>query len=143
VGQFRGYARLLHDEAQGWLRMRGPIGEVLAATAAEGRQLDRGNPSPGSLGQDFLPIGLHITNAVRAHSRYGGARLGRLQAAVHLRNGIARDDESNIALARSRGAVPTLGSFRRHRKALSSLVVDMDLVVAQHLRRLDNGHLPW
>jgi hypothetical protein len=123
--------------------MRGPIGEVLAATAGEGRQLDRGNPSPGSLGQDFLLVGLHLTNAVRAHSRYGGPRLARLEAAVHLRNGIAHDDESKIALARSRGAVPTLGSFRRHREALGHLVVDMDVVVAQHLSRLDNGHLPW
>jgi hypothetical protein len=24
-----------------------------------------------------------------------------------------------------------------------SAVVDMDMVVAQHLSRLDNGHLPW
>ena len=143
VGQFQGYARLLHDEALDWLRPRGPIAEVLAATAAQGRQLDRGNPSAGSLGQDFLLLGLQITNAVRGHSRYGGSRLERLEAAVHLRNGIAHDDESKIALAQSHGAVPTLPSYRRHRRALGRLAVDMDVVVAQHLSRLGNGPLPW
>lgn len=143
VGQFQGYARSLHDEALDWLRPRGPIAAVLAATAAQGRQLDRGNPSAGSLGQDFLQLGLQITNALRAHSRYGGSRLDRLEAAVHLRNGIAHADEAKIALAGTNGAVATLPSYRRHRRALDHLAVDMDAVVAQHLSRLGSGPAPW
>jgi hypothetical protein len=123
--------------------MSGPIGEVLGATAGEGRQLDRDNPSPGSLGKDFLLVGLHLTNAVRAHARCGGPRLQKLDAAVHLRNGTAHDDESKIALARSCGAVPTFEASGDTERPLAASLWTLTWSWRNNLSRLGNGHLPW
>lgn len=116
---------------------------MLAQTASQGRMLDRGNPSGGSLGQDFGKIGLQLTTAVRGRSQHGAGRLDRLAAAVDLRNGIAHDDASKIALAQSSGARPTLPSYRTHRRAIERLTVDMDVVVAHHLGSLVRTTPPW
>lgn len=146
VGQFQGFARGLHDETLGWLRARGPVAKVLADNAAIARQLDKGNPHPGSLGNDFAKIGLRLSDEV-GRRRWGQRRLHRLDRAVKLRNGVAHDDPSKIALAAegpaADQALPTLASYRAHREALDHLAQDIDEVVAAHLAALLGTDVPW
>ncbi|MGI9017371.1 MAG: hypothetical protein ACR2HR_09775 [Euzebya sp.] len=146
VGQFQGFARGLHDETLDWLRVQGQVARVLADNAAIDRQLDKGNPHPGSLGNDFAKIGLRLSDEVGTR-RWGKRRLHRLDRAVKLRNGVAHDDPSKIALAAAGPmtdrALPTLASYRTHREALDHLAEDIDEVVAAHLATLLGMALPW
>lgn len=142
VGQFQAFARALHDEALDWLRQQSPVAKQLAELAAGGRSLDRGNPHPGSLGEDFGRLGMVFSDAVQQRT-HGSTRMERLNAAVHLRNGIAHGDQRQIGLAARRGAVPTLRSYRVHRSAVNGLAVDMDDVVAHHVSVLTGQPRPW
>lgn len=146
VGQFQGFARGLHDEALDWLRAQGSVATVLADNAAIGRQLDKENPHPGNLGADFAKIGLRLSAEV-GKRRWGAKRLHRLDRAVKLRNGVAHDDPSKVALA-AQGpatdqALPTLASYRTHRAALDHLASDIDETLAAHLSTLVGTALPW
>lgn len=147
VGQFQGFARALHDEAVDWLLDHGPVAAVLADQAVVNRQLDKGSPHPGALAGDFGRLGLDLNGQVRTTSRWGSRRLHRLDRAVRLRNGIAHDDPAGLAQAAagapSEQAVPSLNSFRVHRRALDRLAVDMDRVVARHLGSLTGARQPW
>lgn len=147
VGQFQGFARALHDEAADWLRSRGTVDTILANQAVVNRQLDKSNPHPGALASDFGRLGLDLNGQVRTTSRWGNRRLHRLDRAVRLRNGIAHDDPAGLAKAASGApseqAVPSLSSFRIHRRALDGLAVDMDRLVARHLGSLTGARQPW
>lgn len=146
VGQFQEFARGLHDESLDWLRAQGPLATVLADNAALDRQLDKGNPHPGSLGNDFAKIGLRLSEEINKR-RWGKRRLHRLDRAVKLRNGVAHGDQSGFAKAAvgppGEAALPTLASYRTHRAAVDHLAVDMDEVVASHLSALLGTGLPW
>ena len=142
VGQFQSFARTLHDDALDWLRLHSPVARQLADVAATNRSLDRTNPHPGALGEDFGRLGMQFSATIRQR-RYGTTRLERLNAAVTLRNGIAHGDETKLAEARDMDAIPTLGSYRRHRSAVDGLTVDMDDAVAHHLSALTGQPRPW
>lgn len=146
VGQFQSFARSLHDEALDLLRQGPPLARQLAVLAARERRLDRANPSPGALAEDFGRLGMTFTSAVKGR-RHGGSRLTRLERAVALRNGVEHADASKVAAAAARPlndrAIATLTSYRRHRRALDGLAQDMDAVVAQHLGLLTGQAPPW
>ena len=78
---------------------------------------------------------------------HGATRLNRLEQAVELRKGIAHADDVQIArvanLAPNRRAVRTLDSYRKHRRALHGLAVDVDDVVADHVGGLSGQGRPW
>jgi hypothetical protein len=147
VGQFQSYTRDLHDEGLDWLRQQSPLARTLADLASRNRRLDRGNPSPAALSEDFARLGLRLQAALRQRSSRNDMRLLRLEKAVHLRNGIAHDDSSELAKAaegpRAERAVPTLTSYRIHRRALNALAIAVDDVVAEHLGRLASTSRPW
>jgi hypothetical protein len=147
VGQFQSFARALHDEAVEWLRQHSPVASALADLATTSRRLDQGNPSPAALSEDFGSLGLWLQAALRQRSPRNRMRLLRLERAVFLRNGIAHDDQSQVAKARA-GApnervVPTLTSCRTHRQAFSALAGSVDVVVAHHLSTLVTESRPW
>lgn len=142
VGVFQSFARALHDDALDCLRQQSPVARQLADVAATNRNLDRGNPHPGSLGEDFGRLGIQFSRTIRQR-RYGSGRIKRLDAAVTLRNGIAHGDRAKIAEAAGDGAVPTLTSYRRHRSAVDGLTVDMVDAVAHHLSVLTGQPRPW
>lgn len=146
VGQFQDFARTLHDEALDWLRQHSAISKQLAELAARNRRLDKGNPSSGALGEDFGRIGMKFTATLKTR-RHGESRLERLDRAVTLRNGIAHADPAKIAAAADPPAtalaVAKLSSYRRHRRALNGLAMDIDAVVAHHLGTLTGQAPPW
>lgn len=146
VGQFQSFARSLHDEALDVLRRGSPTSAQLATLAAQTRKLDTGNPRPSALGSDFGRLGMKLVPSIQSRA-HGATRLDRLEQAVELRNGIAHADDARIArlahLAPNRRAVRTLASYRRHRRALNGLVVDMDDVVADHVGGLTGQGRPW
>ncbi len=141
AGRFQQYCRDLHDEALDHLRAQGPIAAQFARQAAAGRLLDRGNPSRGSLGADFGRLGLALITDLKAR-RHGPSRLDRLDATIDMRNGIAHGDVTQVAAANAAGARATLSSYRRHRRALDGLTVDIADVVKHHLHTL-TGAAPW
>lgn len=141
VGRFQHFSRDLHDEALDHLRQQGPIATVFAQHAATGRFLDKGNPSRSSLGSDFARLGLTLMDDLKART-HGPKRLDRLDAALDMRNGIAHGDASKVATAEAAGAAATLPAYRRHRRALNGLSVDMTAVAAHHLHTLP-GAAPW
>lgn len=141
VAQFQAYARTLHDDALSHLRGQSNVAHQLAVVAAVSRFLDKGNPSPWSLGQDFGKLGMEFEKVIR-QGTYGASRLQRLDAAVALRNGIAHGDARRVQEAARKGARPTLHSYRSHRRALNGLVSAMSRALAEHLRTL-TGSAPW
>lgn len=146
VGQFQAFARNLHDEALDWLRQGTPVARQLAVLSARERRLDRANPSPGALAEDFGRLGMKFTAAIKGR-QHGARRLVRLERAVDLRNGIAHADVGKVAAAadppNSDRATTTLNSYRKHRSAFNGLAEDMDAVVAQHLGLLTGHVQPW
>jgi len=65
AAEFQGFARDLHDLACDlfalWTAPLNPAVErVVRASLAEGRELDRGNAHPGSIGRDFGRFGFEV-----------------------------------------------------------------------------------
>lgn len=146
VGQFQAFARNLHDEALDWLRQGTLVARQLAVLAARERRLDKANPGPGALAEDFGRLGMKLPAAVKGR-QHGARRLVRLERAVDLRNGIAHADAGKVAAAaappKNDRAISTLNSYRKHRRAFNGLAEDMDAVVAQHLGLLTGHTPPW
>lgn len=146
VGQFQAFARNLHDEALDWLRQGTLVAQQLAVLAARQRRLDKVNPSPGALAEDFGRLGMKFPVAIKGR-QHGARRLVRLERAVALRNGIAHADVGQVAAAaappKNDRAISTLNSYRKHRRAFNGLAEDMDAVVAQHLGLLTVQTPPW
>lgn len=148
VGQFQRFARTLHDDALDWLQQQqSPLAGVLADLASRGRRLDRGNPTPDALSADFGKLGMRLHSALRDEDPRNLRRLGRLERAVALRNGIAHDDPRQITQATAgpseERAMPTLTSYRIHRRAFNALATAMDATVADHLGTLASTTKPW
>lgn len=146
VAQFQSFARTLHDEALDSMRSHSRPATTLADLAARNRRLDRGNPSPSALAEDFGRLGLSLLPTLQQRSSRNAKRLERLGSAVIIRNAIAHEDRSQLArvtAGRSQDrAVPTLTSYRTHRRALNALAAVMDAVVAEHLVTLI-AEPPW
>lgn len=140
VAQFHSFSRTLHDEALDWLRQQSLLAGTLAALASRGRRLDRGNPTPSALSDDFGKLGLKLEPALRQRSPRNTRRLVRLERAVALRNGVVHEDSGQIARAAAgpsvERAVPTLTSYYIHRRALNALAAALDAVVAEYLASL-------
>lgn len=147
LAQFHSFTRTLHDEALDRLRQQSLLAGTLADTASRGRRLDRGNPTPDALSGDFGKLGLRLDSALRQRSPRNTRRLVRLERAVALRNGIVHDDPGQIARATAgpsvERAVPSLTSYRTHRRALNALAIALDAVVAEHLASLMATTRPW
>ena len=60
-GQFPGFCRDLHTECVDHLAgiiPNVPLQAIFLAEARRDRKLDKGNPSPGNIGQDFNRLGI-------------------------------------------------------------------------------------
>lgn len=150
AAEFQGYCRDLHDlttdEFAQWTgQLNGALQHVITARLTEGRQLDRGNAHPGSLGSDFGRFGLQLWKEL-ARRRPARASKWReaLEALNDARNGIAHADASKIAGLVQRGyPLSQLRTTRRFRGALDGLAPMLDDVVADHLGRLFQVPKPW
>jgi hypothetical protein len=141
AAEFQGFARELHDEAAralaAVLAPGDPVRQrTLIVPYQKQRRLARGNASPASLGEDFGLFGLRLWEGLRRLYPIRGQQWhDRLALLNEARNGLAHADDQKVAKVTSAGWPLTLRSARRWRGMLDGLVVGMDRVVYEHLRR--------
>lgn len=143
--QFQGFCRDLHSECVDHLRqIIQPtwLQEMLSAEFLLHRKLDRGNPTPGSLGDDFNRLGLEFDfwREVNRISRRNKNRQKHLDELNYWRNAIAHHDFDPEKLG-GRKTLP-LKRIRRFRSVCNALATDFDRVMAKHLETV-TGSNPW
>jgi hypothetical protein len=144
AAQFQGFCRDLHSESANFIvRMVAPpppLRRLLDAELVRGRQIDRGNAQPGSLGADFGRLGVDLWDEVDGFDAKCVARRSQLKVLNDWRNAIAHQDFNPTAL----GGATTLRlrQVRKWRAACHGLAVAFDEVMYQHLQALA-GQAPW
>lgn len=148
AAEFQGFARDLHDLAcdrfASWTAPTSPAVEsVIRNRLSEGRDLDRGNARPGSLGRDFGRFGFEVWPALATRdlaSTKHNESLERLNAA---RNAVAHDDAAAQAALRSQGYPLVLRTYHRWRGDLDALAGNLDVEVSHQLGRIFGRPAPW
>jgi hypothetical protein len=141
ASQFQGFCRQLHSESVEHLvkAMPPPLQKVVRDEFKWGRQLDRGNATPGTIGADFGRLGVEFwTEVDRVDARNPNRRmvLDRLNV---WRNAIAHQDFDPAKLG---GTTLHLARVRRWRIACHHLARAFDEVMLRHLSSL-TGSPPW
>lgn len=143
AGQFQGFCRDLHTEATDYLvSVVRPVAlrNILRASLVGGRQLDRGNAQPGSLGSDFARLGLDLWPAILALHRWNATRRERLEELNAWRNAIAHQ---NFDPQRLGGRTEIwLQDVDRYRSTCQALTVMLDRVAREQVEAL-TGSRPW
>lgn len=139
---FQGYCRDLHSECANWF-VDGITSPALRASCRNAivlnRKLDRGNPHPGHLGEDFKRFGVGFWDEVRTLDARNRLCQNRLEELNHWRNAVAHQDFDPAKL----GARPLhLGTIRRWRRVCDRLATAFDEVMRRHLQRI-NAASPW
>jgi hypothetical protein len=146
VAHFQRYCRASHTEAAKALAASVPdpgFVSVIEGLLAQGRLLDRGNPTPAALGSDFGRFGFKLWPKLEGDDRRNRMRKEQLQRVCEWRNGITHGD-----LPRKRAAgllvpvVLTLATCRSWRGALDGLAVSIDRITAAQCRSLGCPE-PW
>jgi hypothetical protein len=144
ASQFQGFCRDLHTESVDHLLSAiapvPPLRPILRAELTRGRQLDRGNAQPSSLGADFGRLGIRFWHEVDHHDPKNATRRGHLGLLNDWRNAIAHQDFDPAQL----GGTTTLhlARVRRWRVSCRRLAVSFDEVMRVHLQAL-TGTSPW
>jgi hypothetical protein len=148
AAEFQGFARDLHDLAcdrfASWTAPASPaIESVIRNRLREGRDLDRGNAHPGSLGKDFGRFGFEVWPALARRdsaSTTHNQSLERLNAA---RNAVAHDDAAARTALRSQGNPLVLGTYHRWKRDLNALAGNLDDELSHQLGRIFGRPDPW
>ncbi|WP_439675964.1 hypothetical protein [Embleya sp. MST-111070] len=107
------------------------------------RTLDKGNATPGGLGNDFLRLGLSLWPALKNVNSRASRWNSELESLNTARNAIAHDDQSKFAMLKADGDFPiTLTVVKRWRRSLDALAPAMDDVVGDYFNTLV-GLRPW
>lgn len=146
--QFQAFSRDIHTEAADTIANSHPtpiIAGITRASLLHGRQLDRGNASPSSLGADFNRLGFAFWNTMAASAPVLIPRArDRLEELNVWRNAIAHQDFTGTEFQRRFSGRHTLQipEVRRWRRSCERLAIRMDVVLADHIQQL-LGTLPW
>jgi hypothetical protein len=148
TGEFQGFGRDLHDEASDALAARAAAGNpalelVIAAMLKSDRRLDRGNPTPDALGNDFLRFGMELWPALKAEDVRNELREKRLRALVEARNAISHSNAGGLSRLAADGYPIDLKTIRRWLSSLRGLTRNMDNVVANQIAQVVGGTRPW
>lgn len=146
AAHFQLFARNLHTEACTFFVRQIPLGiqTPVQVLLLSGRQLDRANAQPGSLGADFGRLGIDLWSALSRQNALNGRRKEKLEQMNVWRNAIAHQsfplppNLQQLAGSTSR----TLEHIRGWRSACRSLAREMDRAVSRHLRS-QFGRSPW
>lgn len=141
ASQFQGFCRDLHSEAADVLANAttpASLGPMMRERLIAGRQLDRGNAHPGSIGSDFGRFfTIPFWEELDAASLRFEQRRAQLDALNAWRNAIAHQDFVGVGLVRLRVA-----QVRLWRAACRDLARAFDRVLRRRLRTLV-GSRPW
>jgi hypothetical protein len=147
VAHFQRYCRAVHTEAVDALVAVVPAPDALAralgGAMVERRFLDRGNPTPSNLDQDFMRFGFKLWPNVEADDGRNRKRREMLTQLCEWRNAIAHGDISRRqAAAKLAPRELDFETCRKWRRALDGLVVSIDMVTARRCRVLGCSE-PW
>jgi hypothetical protein len=148
AAEFQGFARDLRDLACDvvalWVAPSNPNAERIVRTRLrEGRELDRGNAHPGSIGSDFGRFGFEVWPALVVRdpaSKRHNHSLDRLNAT---RNALAHADADKLAALRSEGSPLVLKTYHRWRRDLGALASNLDREVSSQLGSVFGQTGPW
>lgn len=144
ASQFQGFCRDLHSECVDHiLAVLAPAPALVNLVRAEftrGRQLDRGNARPSSLGADFGRLGIDLWDELKAYDAAAEAWRQGLELLNEWRNAIAHQDFTSPKL----GGIMKLRlvQVRRWRTSCNRLARAADEVLRRHLQTL-TGTSPW
>jgi len=144
TSQFQGFCRDLHSECVAHLLSSiapsAMLRPLVQAEFTRGRQLDRGNAQPSSLGADFGRFGVDFWTEVETLSPRHRTRKSELEHLNEWRNAIAHQ---NFDPRKLRGTTTLrLGQVRRWRSSCRHLAKSFDTVMRTHLHAL-TGTFPW
>lgn len=146
AAEFQGFVRDLHDEGTEILLDR--IGTVTGEERAKalsrtikplllaGRRIDKGNPDPSAIGEDFGRFGLNWWTAMTEHDERTPGRQAHLRLLIVARNGIAHADDTKLDILREQGYPITLRTVRRWQRSIGALATTMDGTLRQHLQSM-------
>lgn len=141
--QFQGFCRDLHSECVDHLAHAvtpAALQAILHAEFVQNRKLDKGNPNPWNIGNDFSRLGLAFWDDVKAHDARNSGRRTQLENLNNWRNAIAHQDFDPAKLGGS--ITLRLDTIRTWRRASHHLAVSFDAVMQTHLSFLI-GVPPW
>lgn len=144
ASHFQGFCRDLHTECVsfflGALKLGPEVSSVLRGEMLRGRQLDRGNAQPSSLGADFGRFDIRFWDEVEAHQPRNRARRAALEDLNTWRNAIAHHDFDPARLGGT--VLLRLAQVRRWRAACDGLARSFDEVMRVQLEVLTK-RFPW
>lgn len=142
-GQFQGFCRDLHTECvDHFVGAASPpvLQGLLRSGFLRERKLDRGNPSPGNVGEDFNRLGLRFWDIINAHDSRSAQRQKHLETLNAWRNAIAHQ---NFDPAKLGGKTSVqLVEVRQWNTACDGLAQVFDAVLRRHLSSI-LGNPPW
>jgi hypothetical protein len=144
ASQFQGFCRDLHSECVDHiltiLAPSAALTVLLKSELSRGRQLDRGNAQPSSLGADFSRLNINLWDGLQGYDTASENWKEDLGMLNEWRNAIAHQDFTSPKL----GAIINLrlAHVRRWRASCQRLARGMDAVMLRHLFNL-TGTLPW
>jgi len=143
ASQFQGFCRDLHTECA--VLMSNAVSPavlqpVLRAEFTHGRQLDKGNAQPGSIGSDFGRLGLELWLAVDAHHADNPTHKRAIIELNEWRNAIVHQTLDPTKL----GGTTTLQikQVRNWRRSCNQLALSIDEVMRSYLTAI-LGVSPW
>jgi hypothetical protein len=142
--QFQGFCRDLHSESVDHILAvivpAANLSNLVRAEFTRGRQLDRGNVQPSSLGADFGRLGLDFWDETIAFNPTATSWKSDLELLNEWRNAIAHQDFTSPKL----GGITILrvAQVRAWRVSCDRLALVMDEVLRRHLLGL-TGASPW
>lgn len=148
AAEFQGFARDLHDlgcnQFAAWAAPTNPDLElVIRSRLRDGRDLDRGNAHPGSVGSDFGRLGSQVWVELGRHHRSAARHNQSLERLNIARNAIAHDDAGALARLQAAGIQLQLSTFRLWRRDLDALAGNLDAVVSDRLGNLSRRWSRW
>jgi hypothetical protein len=144
ASQFQGFCRDLHTACVMYiLTVLAPspaLRNLLWSELTRGRQLDRGNAQPSSLGADFGRFDMDLWNELEVHAPASLEWKTDLDSLNEWRNAIAHQDFTSPKLG---GIINLrLARVRQWRVSCGRLARAMDEALGRHLQSL-TGTSPW
>ncbi len=147
-GEFQGFVRDLHSVgaelfAQ-WTAPHDPrLATLVENLLTQGLTLDRGNPTPGAIGEAFNRFGLSWWPALTRRDRRTAARQAQLTRLNRARNAIAHARPGELGPLRAEGYPLTLDTVRVWRQAVGGLATTMDMELSDHVATFFGQPRPW
>ncbi|MFD4403892.1 hypothetical protein ACFWPH_14155 [Nocardia sp. NPDC058499] len=145
AAEFQGYCRDLHNGAAAALSDSLGVGDpraiIFRAALVRGRNLDKGNAQPASIGADFQILGMALwPHTYAAYPVLGPKWNETLTRLNKVRNAVAhRNDPQLVAVKREQPL--DLATFRRWRRSLNGAASGFDNVVGAYLK--DTANVGW